>query len=54
MHLDGWYAQSHPHEDWAETFAVWLKPNSDWRHRYRGWSALKKLRLRRCTHGGDP
>ena len=44
IHLDGWYAQSHPHEDWAETFAVWLKPNSDWRHRYRGWSALKKLR----------
>jgi len=45
VHLNGWYAQSHPHEDWAETFAVWLKPNSDWRHRYRGWSALKKLRF---------
>ncbi|MHB8471589.1 MAG: putative zinc-binding metallopeptidase [Gammaproteobacteria bacterium] len=43
IHLDGWYAQSHPHEDWAETFAVWLKPQSDWRQRYRGWSALKKL-----------
>ena len=45
VHLNGWYAQSHPHEDWAETFAVWLKPNSDWRQRYRGWSALKKLRF---------
>jgi hypothetical protein len=45
VHLNGWYAQSHPHEDWAETFAVWLKPNSDWRQRYRGWTALKKLRF---------
>lgn len=43
MHLANWYAQSHPHEDWAETFAVWLKPGSDWRKRYRGWPALKKL-----------
>jgi hypothetical protein len=43
VHLEGWYAQSHPHEDWAETFAVWLRPHSDWRARYRGWSALKKL-----------
>jgi hypothetical protein len=43
IHLDDWYAQSHPHEDWAETFAVWLKPNSGWRTRYRGWSALRKL-----------
>ncbi len=43
IHLDDWYAQSHAHEDWAETFAVWLKPNSDWRTRYQGWSALKKL-----------
>ncbi len=43
IHLENWYAQSHPHEDWAETFAVWLKPNSDWRRRYKGWSALKKL-----------
>ncbi|MEM7307553.1 MAG: putative zinc-binding metallopeptidase [Planctomycetota bacterium] len=23
-HLPRWYAQSHPAEDWAETFAVWL------------------------------
>lgn len=43
LHLDNWYAQSHPHEDWAETFAVWLKPGSDWRKRYKGWPALKKL-----------
>lgn len=43
IHLDNWYAQSHPDEDWAETFAVWLRPGNDWRHRYRGWPALKKL-----------
>jgi len=43
IHLPNWYAQSHPHEDWAETFAVWLKPNSDWRKRFKGWPALKKL-----------
>jgi len=43
LHLPNWYAQAHPHEDWAETFAVWLKPGSDWRKRYRGWPALKKL-----------
>jgi hypothetical protein len=42
-HLDNWYAQSHPDEDWAETFAVWLTPGVDWRERYRGWPALKKL-----------
>lgn len=42
-HLENWYAQAHPHEDWAETFAVWLRPNSDWRKRYRGWPALRKL-----------
>jgi Putative zinc-binding metallo-peptidase len=43
LHLDMWYAQSHPAEDWAETFAVWLDPNSRWRKRYRGWRALQKL-----------
>lgn len=43
VNLPGWYAQSHPHEDWAETFAVWLTPNSEWRKRYRSWPALKKL-----------
>lgn len=43
INLPDWYAQSHPHEDWAETFAVWLNPNSDWKLRYRSWPALKKL-----------
>jgi len=43
VHLDSWYAQSHPDEDFAETFAVWLTPGSDWRERYRDWPALKKL-----------
>lgn len=43
LHLDSWYAQSHPAEDFAETFAVWLKPDSRWRKRYTGWPALKKL-----------
>lgn len=43
LNLPNWYAQAHPHEDWAETFAVWLRPRSDWRRRYRSWPALKKL-----------
>jgi len=43
LHLDSWYAQSHPVEDFAETFAVWLTPGSNWRARYAGWPALKKL-----------
>jgi hypothetical protein len=43
LHLDSWYAQSHPDEDFAETFAVWLTPNSEWRQRYAGWPALRKL-----------
>jgi hypothetical protein len=43
IHLDAWYAQSHPDEDFAETFAVWLDPESKWRERYRGWPALRKL-----------
>ncbi len=43
IHLDAWYAQSHPDEDFAETFAVWLNPESHWRARYDGWPALKKL-----------
>jgi hypothetical protein len=44
-HLGEWYAQSHPTEDFAETFAVWLKPNSNWRRMYAGWPAFHKLRL---------
>lgn len=43
QHLGMWYAQAHPIEDFAETFAVWLKPRSRWRSQYRGWPAMKKL-----------
>lgn len=43
LHFDYWYAQAHPDEDFAETFAVWLTPNSRWRKRYEGWPAMKKL-----------
>jgi Putative zinc-binding metallo-peptidase len=43
-HLAGWYAQKHPDEDFAETFAVWLTPRSSWRTRYRAWGAMAKLR----------
>jgi hypothetical protein len=43
QHLDWWYAQSHPCEDFAETFAVWLSPRSQWRKRYAEWPVLKKL-----------
>jgi hypothetical protein len=43
LHLDSWYAQSHPDEDFAETFAVWLTPQSSWQQRYAGWPAVKKL-----------
>jgi hypothetical protein len=42
-HILGWYAQKHPDEDFAESFAVWLTPGSDWRDVYGGWPALKKL-----------
>ena len=42
-HLGEHYAQAHPDEDWAETFAVWLTPNSNWRKKYQGTKALKKL-----------
>jgi hypothetical protein len=43
LHFGAWYAQSHPSEDFAETFAVWLKPDSDWRRRYADWPARRKL-----------
>ncbi|MEL6430854.1 MAG: hypothetical protein AAFR54_16840 [Planctomycetota bacterium] len=43
LHLNDWYSQSHPLEDFAETFAVWLAPGSRWRRRYAGWPAMKKL-----------
>jgi hypothetical protein len=41
--LDQFYSQSHPVEDFAETFSVWLQPGSRWRTTYRGWPALTKL-----------
>src|SRR5438094_3061946 len=43
-HIAGWYAQKHPDEDFAETFAVWLTPGSNWRVRYKQWPAIRKLR----------
>ena len=43
-YLAGWYAQKHPDEDFAETFAVWLTPRSNWRKRYKGWGAMRKLK----------
>ena len=43
QHLRQYYAQAHPHEDFAETFAVWLAPRSQRRRRYAGWPALRKL-----------
>jgi len=44
LHLGNWYAQTHPTEDFAETFAVWLQPRSRWRRHYAEWPALNKLR----------
>ncbi|MCO8122068.1 putative zinc-binding metallopeptidase [Stieleria sp. TO1_6] len=43
LHLEMWYAQAHPLEDFAETFAVWLPTSSRWKTRYRNWPALRKL-----------
>ena len=44
LNLPNWYGQSHPDEDFAETFAVWLTdPPEVWRERYKGWNALDKL-----------
>jgi hypothetical protein len=45
VHLDMWYAQSHPTEDFAESFAVWLRPRSRWSIQYKHWPALKKLQF---------
>ena len=44
-HIEDGYAQSHPDEDWAETFAVWLTPNLKWEKEYSGWPVLKKLKF---------
>lgn len=44
INLEYGYAQAHPDEDFAETFAVWLDPTRNWRKEYRQWPvALKKL-----------
>jgi len=57
-HIAGWYAQKHPDEDFAETFAVWLTPRSNWRLKYAHWGALEKLRyvdrLARKLRDTDP
>jgi len=44
-HLPGWYAQKHPDEDFAETFAIWVTPGSSWRQKYADSPALPKLEL---------
>jgi hypothetical protein len=58
LHLDPWYAQSHPDEDFAETFALWLTPQANWEQRYAGWPAIKKLeymdRLMKSLVGRPP
>ena len=43
INLTNWYAQAHPVEDFAETFAIWLNPHVDWRSDYQRWPALEKL-----------
>ena len=43
IHLRGNYAQAHPDEDFAETFAVWLAPTNSWEEKYRDWPAIRKL-----------
>jgi hypothetical protein len=43
LHIGHWYAQSHPTEDFAETFAVWMQPKARWRRDYEDWPALRKL-----------
>jgi len=43
LNLDAWYAQAHPAEDFAETFAVWLKSGTRWRRQYENWGAVRKL-----------
>ncbi len=47
QHLPGWYAQKHPDEDWAETFAVWMTPNRDWRAEY-AYAPVALAKLNYC------
>lgn len=57
-HIEEGYAQAHPAEDFAETFAVWLDPDSNWKEKYKNWPALKKLncmdRLMKEISGSSP
>ena len=57
-YLPGWYAQKHPDEDFAETFAVWITPRSGWRRKYRDWGAMAKLkymdRIGRALGNAEP
>lgn len=43
QHLRAYYAQAHPDEDFAETFAVWMQPKARWKRQYTDWPALHKL-----------
>ncbi|MCB0393353.1 MAG: putative zinc-binding metallopeptidase [Bdellovibrionales bacterium] len=58
VHLNGWYAQAHPDEDWAETFAVWMDPQSKWKKKFKNWEAIEKLkfidRLMKTLKGKKP
>ena len=54
VHLDNWYAQSHPDEDWAETFAVWLRPGIQLAPQVSRLAGVPKNRLRGHAHGGSP
>ncbi len=45
LNIEGHYAQSHPEEDFAETFAIWLDPRSRWRTRYARWTGAKQKLL---------
>ena len=48
-HLPGWYAQKHPDEDWAETFAVWMTPAADAKNEWRVEYADKPTALAKLT-----
>ena len=52
-HLDGYYAQSHPEEDFAETVAIWLTPDLDWRQQYRRLEGAGEDRIRRRAHAAS-
>ena len=53
-HLPNWYAQAHPDEDFAETFAVWLsmKPE-EWREQYRRLEGAGETQIRAFLDGGS-